>query len=113
MESALDPKLAFLGQMLVRMAAQIRPEYGYLSPPPPKDHLHESMRRLLLEQILEMGDSDVDLQPGVSRPSPPGDDDALKVGAKRKSDRQGGTNGKRSRLSPPQNRQERPQYQRT
>ncbi len=64
----MDPRLAPISFMLAEMAGQINPEYGYLSPPPAKDHLHEAMRRLLLEQIVEMEDP-IELQPGVSRPS--------------------------------------------
>ncbi len=63
-EETLDPQLASLGGMLLDMADQITPEYGYLSPPPARDHLHEAMRRLLLEQIVRM-DEDIELRPIV------------------------------------------------
>lgn len=95
MQEALDPKLASLSRMLAKMAAQIRPEYGYLSPPPRKDHLHEAMRRLLLEQLVGMTD-DIKLDPGVSRPLSP-DEDQL-TGTKRKSRRKGGVKTKRIKL---------------
>ncbi len=109
MAEALNSKLAPLSGMLADMAAQVRPEYGYLSPSPRKDHLHEAMRRLLLQQIVGMKD-DIKLRPGVSRPLSP--DDNQITGNKRKSQRQGGTNGKRSRLSASQSRTDRPQHQR-
>jgi hypothetical protein len=51
---ALHPELATLAPMLVSMCDQIRPEYSYLSPAPPKEHLHEAMRRILLRQIVSM-----------------------------------------------------------
>lgn len=112
MELILDPKLAPLSQMLADMAAHVLPEYGYLSPPPPKDHLHEVMRRLLLKQIIEMTD-EIKLCPGVSRPLSQDEvDDNKPTGTKRKSQRQGGTKGKRSKLSTVDSRQgSRPQHQ--
>lgn len=70
-EEALDPKLKSLAPMLHLMARQISPEYGYLQPPPARDHLHEAMRRLLLEQILKMqAENDpIHLIPGCTRRS--------------------------------------------
>lgn len=68
-QRALDPKLDSLAEMLYMMMRQVRPEYAYLDPPPVKDHLHEAMRRLLLEQILKMqasGDP-IPLIPGCPR----------------------------------------------
>ena len=32
----------------------MEPEYGFLDPPPPEDHLHEAIQRLLLNQIHNM-----------------------------------------------------------
>lgn len=66
-QAILDPQLAALSQMLVDMGEQIMPEYSYLYPPPARDHLHEAMRRLLLEQLAGMKD-EIALQPGVPRP---------------------------------------------
>ncbi|KAJ3478142.1 hypothetical protein NLI96_g9971 [Meripilus lineatus] len=69
LERALDPKLWSLTEMLYLMIGQIRPEYAFLDPPPAEDHLHEAMRRLLLEQIVKMqasGDP-IPLIPGCSR----------------------------------------------
>ena len=60
--SALDPKFRSLGPMLHEMGRQIAPEYAYLEKEPPKDHLHEAMRRLLLRYILEMKDP-IELDP--------------------------------------------------
>ena len=41
----------------------MQPEYAYLSPPPPTEHLHEAMRRLLLQQIVKMSDDVIPLDP--------------------------------------------------
>ena len=68
LEDALHPKLKGLVFMLRSMAAQIAPEYGYLEPEPAFDHLHEAMRRLLLEQIVKMENDPIDLEAGTSRP---------------------------------------------
>ena len=54
--ASLEPKLAFLGLMLYEMGCHIAPEYAYVDEEPPKDHLHEVMRRLLLRYIVEMKD---------------------------------------------------------
>ena len=62
-ETAFHPKLASLAPMFAAMCAQVRPEYAYLSPSPRKDHLHEAMRRLLLQQIVDMGDDAIPLDP--------------------------------------------------
>ena len=53
-KKALHPKLQDLAPMLGKMAQQVYPEYGFMDPPPALDHLHEAMRRLLLEQIVQM-----------------------------------------------------------
>ncbi|KAK0439670.1 hypothetical protein EV421DRAFT_1964960 [Armillaria borealis] len=50
-ERALHPKLHFLGDFLLRLGMQMEPEYGFLDPPPPEDHLHKAFQRLLLNQI--------------------------------------------------------------
>ena len=67
---ALHPELRDLAPMLRRMAQQIAPEYGYMEPPPALDHLHEAMRRLLLEQIFKMEKQKqkIELAPGRMRP---------------------------------------------
>ena len=62
--SALDPKFHSLVPMLYEMGCQIRPEYAELDEEPPKDHLHEVMRRLLLGHILKMEDP-IALNPDV------------------------------------------------
>ena len=62
--SALDPKFRSLGPILHEMRCQIRPEYAELDEEPPKDHLHEVMRRLLLGHILKMEDP-IALNPDV------------------------------------------------
>ncbi|KAJ3476873.1 hypothetical protein NLI96_g10860 [Meripilus lineatus] len=68
-KQALDPKLGCLAGMLSLMARQVMPEYAHLQPPPHPDHLHEAMRRILLEQILKMVESGeaIPLIPGCSR----------------------------------------------
>jgi hypothetical protein len=66
-QSALHPKLATLGTMLHRIYSQVEPEYAYLSPPPRPDHLHEAMGRLLLQQIVDIGDDTIPLDPSKSR----------------------------------------------
>jgi hypothetical protein len=66
-ENALHPNLAFLAPMFADMCAQIRPEYAYLSPSPLREHLHEAMRRLLLRQIVDMGEDAIRLDPLVVR----------------------------------------------
>ena len=68
-EAVLDPQLSSLSYMLSAMGKQIRPEYGLLEPLDP-EHLHEAMRRLLLEQIVEMKGKPISLQRGVLRPAP-------------------------------------------
>lgn len=67
---ALHPKLHNLAPMLSEMAKQVAPEYGYMDPPPALDHLHEAMRRLLLEQIVQMehAHNPIELLPGYMRP---------------------------------------------
>ena len=62
--SALDPKFCSLVPMLYEMRRQIKPEYAELDEEPPKDHLHEVMRRLLLGHILKMEDP-IALNPDV------------------------------------------------
>ena len=64
LKNALDPKFASLAPMLCEMGCQIAPEYTYLDEEPPKDHLHEVMRRLLLRYILQMEDP-TELNPDV------------------------------------------------
>ena len=63
--ASLEPKLAFLGLMLYEMGCHIAPEYAYVDEEPPKDHLHEVMRRLLLRYILEMKDP-IELDPNAA-----------------------------------------------
>lgn len=62
----LHSKLSPIAEMMVLLAHQVRPEYGYLDPPPKSDHLHEAFRRILLEQILSMEDP-IALTPDISR----------------------------------------------
>ena len=62
---ALDPRLSSLAPMLTEMAQQVRPEYAYLQPS--QEHLHEAMRRLLLRQIVEMGEDAIPLKVGYVR----------------------------------------------
>ncbi|SJL00051.1 uncharacterized protein ARMOST_03363 [Armillaria ostoyae] len=59
-ERALHPRLKFFGMFLFRLCEQMTPEYGFLSPPPPEDHLHEAFQRLILNQIDEMAE-DIEL----------------------------------------------------
>ncbi|KAJ3481248.1 hypothetical protein NLI96_g7778 [Meripilus lineatus] len=66
-EYALDPKLASVAPLLADLAAQVYPEYDLFDPPPPPEHLHEAMRRLLLQFIYSM-ENPIALDPGVTRP---------------------------------------------
>ncbi|KAI0072547.1 hypothetical protein K474DRAFT_1667686 [Panus rudis PR-1116 ss-1] len=69
-EKSLHPKLAHVAELLRELMVQVRPEYGYLDPPPPQEHLHEAMRRLLLEAIVRIHDNpeeDVELDPNRGR----------------------------------------------
>lgn len=71
-EDALDPKLRRLGGLLYSIAKHVRPEYGLLRPDPEPEHLHEAMRRLLLQFIVEMDDP-IPLVVGWVRPLRPND----------------------------------------
>lgn len=73
-EQMVHPKLSSLAGMMIKLADQIAPEYGYLNPPPKRDHLHEAFRRILLEQILAMEDNPIPLTPNVFRHPPPSPD---------------------------------------
>ena len=110
-------------EILVRqekMGAQIYPEYGWFSPPPVDDHLHEAMRRLLLEQILKMQEDPIHLQDEETRPLEPDTEEesievpeGMALGSKRKQGAQGGAGkSKRSKPSTAMSRDDRPQYQR-
>lgn len=68
-ERALHPKLGFLGDFLLRLGGQMEPEYGFLDPPPPEDHLHEAFQRLLLNQIHSMTE-DIELNTDKLRTLP-------------------------------------------
>ena len=48
--------------MLEQLLYQIAPEYAFLQPPPCQEHLHEAMRRILLDAIVNLK-SDVPLNP--------------------------------------------------
>lgn len=56
LDRTLHPMLkkSGLGDLLQKLAQQIAPEYAYLDPPPPVDHLHEAFRRILLETIVDI-----------------------------------------------------------
>ncbi|KAJ3486971.1 hypothetical protein NLI96_g3845 [Meripilus lineatus] len=75
LERTLHPGLASLSDMLIKMIAQILPEYGHLPDLKTKrpEHLHEAMRRILLTQIVKMlKDKDpIPLQAGHPRKYPP------------------------------------------
>ncbi|KAI0076436.1 hypothetical protein K474DRAFT_1708154 [Panus rudis PR-1116 ss-1] len=66
LQEALQPRLSSLTPLLRKLARQVMPEYAYLLPSPPEDHLHEAFRRLLLEHIVGMDDP-IPLIPGRSR----------------------------------------------
>jgi hypothetical protein len=61
--AALHPRLTTLVPMLQQMALQIQPKYAYLLPLPRMEHLHKAMWRLLLQQIVDMGDNVIPLDP--------------------------------------------------
>lgn len=71
LEAMLHPELRSLSGMLVEMIAHINPEYGYLPNTIDESHLHEAMRRILLEQIVRMKEKPIPLRPGEPRPGPP------------------------------------------
>ncbi|KAJ3491342.1 hypothetical protein NLI96_g782 [Meripilus lineatus] len=54
--NSLDPKLQPLTEFIWQILRHIRPEYDLFDPPPPLEHLHEAIRRLLLKAIYEMED---------------------------------------------------------
>ncbi|KAJ3491349.1 hypothetical protein NLI96_g775 [Meripilus lineatus] len=62
-----DPKLEPITNFLRDLAWQVIPEYDEFDPPPAPEHLHEAMRRLLLQAIHTMQDP-IALDPGVTRP---------------------------------------------
>ncbi|KAJ3491354.1 hypothetical protein NLI96_g770 [Meripilus lineatus] len=64
---SLDPKLESFTDFIWDVLRQIGPEYDLLYPPPPPEHLHEAIRRMLLKAIYEMEDP-IALDPGKSRP---------------------------------------------
>ncbi|KAK0488788.1 hypothetical protein IW261DRAFT_372466 [Armillaria novae-zelandiae] len=65
-ERALHPKLEFLGGFLLGLG---EPEYSFLDPPPPEDHLHEAFQRPLLNQIHNMTE-DIELNTDELRTLP-------------------------------------------
>ncbi|KAJ3491341.1 hypothetical protein NLI96_g784 [Meripilus lineatus] len=65
--SYLDPKLAPLAGLISQLLIHINPEYDLFETPPPPEHLHEAMRRLLLKFIHSMKDP-IALDPRASRP---------------------------------------------
>lgn len=69
-KSMLHPELGSLAGMLIAMICQIAPEYGHLSGVLDPLHLHEAMRRILLNQIAKMEGNPIPLQPGNPRPGP-------------------------------------------
>ncbi|THG94388.1 hypothetical protein EW026_g7076 [Hermanssonia centrifuga] len=66
---ALHPGLSSLAPLLAKMSLQVWPEYGLLAESPPREHLHEAMRRLLLQHIVDMDDP-IPLNPRNRRPVP-------------------------------------------
>ncbi|KAL4250859.1 hypothetical protein ABKN59_008697 [Abortiporus biennis] len=63
----LHPDLHACADLIHEMRSQILPEYALLDSPPEEDHLHEAIRRLLLEHIVNMGE-DIKLNPDALRP---------------------------------------------
>ncbi|CAL1717162.1 unnamed protein product [Somion occarium] len=70
-QAALHPGLSSLAPLLDSLATQVQPEYAMMDPAPPEDHLHEVFRRLILEHIVRMGDTDIDLEIGITREAEP------------------------------------------
>ncbi|CAL1717120.1 unnamed protein product [Somion occarium] len=66
-KKVLHPDLASLAPLMFNLGDHVRPEYALLDPRPHPDHLHEAFRRLILEHIISMGDTDIALEPGISR----------------------------------------------
>jgi hypothetical protein len=57
----LHPKLIGLAEFLRNVTDIVSPEYAYLKEPPPVDHLHEALQRLLLTQVFAMEDDPIPL----------------------------------------------------
>jgi hypothetical protein len=53
----LHPGLTKFAPLIVELAHQIRPEWQFLKPQPPADHLHEAFRRILLKWIVDLNTS--------------------------------------------------------
>ncbi|CAL1717136.1 unnamed protein product [Somion occarium] len=97
-EAILHPGLSSLAPLMVKLGVQVFPEYALMDPAPPEDHLHEVFRRLILEHIVGMGDTDIDLEVGVARETkPPADGNDGKRKADDDPDRGNRQNSKRSK----------------
>ncbi|KAG8755227.1 hypothetical protein FRC11_006172, partial [Ceratobasidium sp. 423] len=59
-QSVLHPDLASLAPMLSKMFIYVRPEWAYRSELNPK-HVHEALMRLLLAEIIRLGENDADI----------------------------------------------------
>lgn len=52
--SVLHPALDGIANMIAALTEVARPEYHWYSKPPPEDHLHEAMQRIIFDQIYKM-----------------------------------------------------------
>ncbi|KAI0788727.1 hypothetical protein C8Q75DRAFT_719219 [Abortiporus biennis] len=66
----LHPDLRSLAPLIRALADQVQVEYVFLDPPPPEDHLHEALSRILLQFIVDMKE-DIPLDPNNLRPVNP------------------------------------------
>jgi hypothetical protein len=58
----LHPGLAKFTPLIAELAHQIRPEWQFLKPEPPADHLHEAFHRILLKWIIDPNTSGMPVQ---------------------------------------------------
>ena len=56
---ALHPNLISLAPFVFKLLEPVRPEYALLEPRPSEADLHQAFWRLLLQQIVDMGDKDI------------------------------------------------------
>ncbi|KAI0657461.1 hypothetical protein C8Q70DRAFT_267842 [Cubamyces menziesii] len=67
--TALPPCMAPVGELLLRTIKHVLPSYPLMAEPPPHDdHLHEAMKRLILQYLVDNRDTPIPLIPHQLRP---------------------------------------------